>query len=63
VASLSEHAKDQDPQHWGRCLACGQPLEAPLSIVGSLRCLDCRDVQAPLNPELVALWQKRGSRF
>jgi hypothetical protein len=27
------------------------------------RCLDCRAIEAPLNPELVVLWQKRGSNF
>jgi hypothetical protein len=32
-------------------------------MAGSLRCLDCRTVEAPLNPELVALWQKRGSNL
>jgi hypothetical protein len=45
------------------CLACGKQLEAPLSMTGSLRCLDCRAVEAPLDPELVALWQKRGPNF
>jgi hypothetical protein len=43
------------------CLACGKQLDAQLSMAGSLRCLDCRTVEAPLNPQLVALWQKRGS--
>jgi hypothetical protein len=37
-----------------RCLACGRGLDEPLAAVGSLRCLDCRAVNAPLNEHLVA---------
>jgi hypothetical protein len=62
VASLSDRAKQQ-PQRVMHCLACGKKLDATLSTAGSLRCLDCRAVEAPLNPELVVLWQKRGSNF
>lgn len=40
------------------CLACGKPLEPTLQLLGSLRCLDCRDTQAPLDPVLVALSQQ-----
>lgn len=36
-----------------KCLACGERLEAALVIVGSLRCHDCRELHAPLRPELV----------
>jgi len=61
VASLSDHAKQEKPQRVLHCLACGKQLNAPLSTAGSLRCLDCRAREAPLNRELVALWQKRGS--
>jgi hypothetical protein len=60
VASLSDHAK-QKKERVMHCLACGKQLDAPLSMAGSLRCLDCRTVEAPLTPQLVALWQKRGS--
>jgi hypothetical protein len=35
------------------CLACGKPVEASLSHLGSLRCVDCRDAHAALNPELL----------
>lgn len=35
------------------CLACGQSIEAALLQLGSLRCLECRDLQRPLDPELV----------
>jgi hypothetical protein len=31
--------------------------------VGSLRCLDCRDANAPLDPELVEQWQDGGAHF
>jgi hypothetical protein len=34
------------------CLACGGPMEEPLKRLGSLRCLDCRDSQRPLDPSL-----------
>jgi hypothetical protein len=61
VASLSEHAKQEKAQLVLHCLACGKQLEAALSMAGSLRCLDCRAAEAPLNPQIVALWQKRGS--
>ena len=31
-----------------RCLACGRRLEESLAILGSLRCLDCRESNAAL---------------
>jgi hypothetical protein len=34
------------------CLACGTSLSEALYRAGSLRCQDCRDVEAPLDPEL-----------
>jgi hypothetical protein len=34
------------------CLACGGPMEEPLKRLGSLRCMDCRDGQRPLDPAL-----------
>jgi hypothetical protein len=34
------------------CLACGGPMEETLRRLGSLRCLDCRDAQRPLDPAL-----------
>ena len=37
-----------------RCLACGSALEEPLRLVGSLRCLDCRGANEPIDPALVA---------
>lgn len=36
-----------------RCLACGRDLDEPLAVVGSLRCLDCRAINAALNQRLV----------
>jgi hypothetical protein len=34
------------------CLACGTTLSEALCRAGSLRCQDCRDAEAPLDPEL-----------
>ena len=34
------------------CLACGGEIEETLSWVGSLRCLECRDLRRPLDPLL-----------
>ena len=31
-----------------RCLACGRRLEKSLAVLGSLRCLDCRESNAAL---------------
>jgi len=35
-----------------RCLACNGPVEKSLMALGSLRCLGCREVNAPLDPAL-----------
>jgi len=35
-----------------RCLACNGPVEKSLMSLGSLRCLGCREVNAPLDPAL-----------
>jgi hypothetical protein len=43
LASLERHL---------RCLACNGPVEKALMVLGSLRCLACRDVDAPLDPAL-----------
>ena len=43
LASLERHL---------RCLACNGPVEKSLMVLGSLRCLTCRDVDAPLDPTL-----------
>ena len=43
LASLERHL---------RCLACTVPVEKSLMVLGSLRCLGCRDVNAPLDPAL-----------
>jgi hypothetical protein len=45
------------------CLACGRPLESPLTATGSLRCLDCRDEKASLDPRRVRDWQEAGAHF
>jgi hypothetical protein len=63
VASTSEGVAKYTEEEPIRCLARGKSLEGPLSTLGSLRCLDCREANAPLNAELVALWQQQGSHF
>ncbi len=35
-----------------RCLACNGSVEKSLAALGSLRCLACREVDAPLDPSL-----------
>jgi hypothetical protein len=35
-----------------RCLACNGPVEKSLAALGSLRCLACREAEAPLDPAL-----------
>jgi hypothetical protein len=37
-----------------RCLACGRRLDEVLAVVGSLRCLDCRESNATLKSQLIA---------
>jgi hypothetical protein len=63
-ASKREQAMRSGP---AVCLACGGVTEAGLSFVGSLRCLDCRQVDAALSPRLVQQWQatvrQRAHRF
>jgi len=39
------------------CLACGKMLEPTFGMLGSLRCLDCRDLHAQLDPRIVAASQ------
>ena len=46
-----------------RCLTCNEPIEEPLALLGSLRCLACREANTPLDPTLVAEWQARGAKF
>jgi hypothetical protein len=41
------------------CLACGAELPEPLFWAGSLRCQDCRDADAPLDPELCVELEER----
>lgn len=37
-----------------RCLSCNGPVETSLSVLGSLRCLTCRESNAPLDAQLFA---------
>jgi hypothetical protein len=45
------------------CLACGTPLQKPLTYLGSLRCMDCRSVDRQLDPRLVQEWQAGGAHL
>jgi hypothetical protein len=45
------------------CLACGRPIEETLWWVGSLRCLECRDIQRPLDPSLAKAPEKTAAPF
>lgn len=52
MASWDE-AADADVKLVGlRCLACGRRLHEALALVGSLRCLDCRESNAALQKTL-----------
>jgi hypothetical protein len=57
---------DDDGRHtdlsW-LCLACGATIENGLTFVASLRCVDCRDQTAPLDPALVEQWHAAGALF
>jgi hypothetical protein len=46
-----------------RCLACNGPVEKSLKALGSLRCLTCRDVNAPLDPALFPEVHANGTRI
>jgi hypothetical protein len=41
------------------CLACGDVLTPALERSASLRCHDCRDVAAPIRPELLGRAKRR----
>ena len=45
------------------CLACGGPIEETLMWVGSLRCLECRDINRPLDPLLAKPPEKTAGPF
>ncbi len=45
------------------CLACGRPIEETLWWVGSLRCLECRDIRRPLDPLLAKAPEKTAAPF
>jgi hypothetical protein len=45
---------EPDLSHPLVCLACGIPLEEPLSFLGPLRCNDCLSVNKALDKSLLA---------
>jgi hypothetical protein len=63
VASFLEPVPEDSDKELVQCLACGRPLEAPLSVAGSLRCLDCREANAVLDPRLVERWHQGGAQI
>jgi hypothetical protein len=46
VSRLSAEGSKARPKH--DCAACGMPVADSLSRLGSIRCHDCRDVDAPI---------------
>jgi hypothetical protein len=53
-------ATDAEAKRLGlHCLACDRPLDESLALVGSLRCLDCRESNAPLRHDVQAQASKR----
>jgi hypothetical protein len=53
LASSAEEKQQHDHRRPLICLACGNPLEEPLARLGSLRCMDCRELDRRLDPQLV----------
>jgi hypothetical protein len=45
------------------CLACGAKIASSLSRLGSLRCHDCRDTEARLDPLRVHEWRRRAGHL
>jgi len=50
-----------DIQRHLRCLACNGPVEKSLIALGSLRCLACRDANAPLDARLFSELEASGT--
>jgi hypothetical protein len=48
MASWDAATGAEEKQVGLRCLACGRRLEESLAVLGSLRCLDCRESNAAL---------------
>jgi hypothetical protein len=63
VATQSSDERDPLDALPPACLACGALIERGLTFVGSLRCVECRDNAAPLQPSLVDLWHTVGAPF
>jgi hypothetical protein len=53
TASVRSPVPVEDTSNASLCLACGGEVAPSLSRTGSVRCHDCRDVDAPLRPDLV----------
>ena len=56
---MASWAQDGGSRQWPEtqlrvCLACGARLQETLARLGSLRCLECREIDRPLDESLVA---------
>jgi len=62
TAALRASDRARIEQHL-RCLACNGPVEKSLSALGSLRCLACRESNAPLDPTLFSESNVNGAKL
>src|SRR5919204_1333471 len=53
ASGAEKRGKRRAAAHVLICLACGGPLQKTLARLGSLRCLDCREENRPLDAALV----------
>jgi hypothetical protein len=58
--SAAADSAEDDPVF---CLSCGAEIGAELVFLGSLRCMECRGGDVPLDPALTARWLARGASF
>jgi hypothetical protein len=57
-----DSATDAEAKRIGlRCLACGRRLQESLAVLGSLRCLDCRESNAALKSQLTSEQEARSA--
>jgi hypothetical protein len=61
AAKQSSDERDAPDASLPSCLACGALIEKGLTFLGSLRCVECRDKDAPLQPLLVGVWTAAGA--
>jgi hypothetical protein len=59
ASDLQQTRREQGFEHAATCLACGARMADCLIRMGSPRCHDCRDVDAPLRADLVLAASRR----